>query len=290
MNRKALWLYLVVSVAWGIPYALIRIALTGFDPASIVLARVTIGAMILIPLAAKRGALASALKHWPYVLAFALIEMAGPWILLTTAEQHITSSLASLLISTVPFFGVPLAYLTGDKSVLQPKAIAGLALGFCGVVALVGIDAFSHSVSPIWIGVMLLAALGYAIAPVIVDHKLGEASSTAVAGVSMAMVAVIYAIPGGVGFANLGSHTTVAAWLALLGLGLISTALSFTSFFELIALVGSARATTIVYPNLAVAFLVGIVFLKEPITTGFLIGVPMVIAGSWLATRRKAVA
>jgi drug/metabolite transporter (DMT)-like permease len=290
MNRKALWLYLVVSVAWGVPYALIRLALTGFDPASIVLARVAIGALVLIPLAAKRGALASALKHWPYVLAFAVIEMAGPWILLTTAEQHISSSLASLLISTVPFFGVPLAYLTGDKSVLQPKAIAGLALGFCGVLALVGIDALSNSVSPVWIGVMLLAALGYAIAPVIVDHKLGEASSTAVAGVSMAMVAVIYAIPGGIGFAGVGAHPApISAWLALVGLGLISTALSFTSFFELIALVGSARATTIVYPNLAVAFLVGIVFLKEPITTGFLIGVPMVIAGSWLATRRKAV-
>jgi len=283
-----MWLYLVVSVAWGVPYAFIRIALTGFDPSTIVLARVTIGALVLIPLAAKRGALKSALKHWPWVLAFALIEMAGPWILLTTAEQHITSSLASLLISTVPLFAVPLAYFAGDKTAMRPQVLLGLGLGFLGVFALVGIDALNHSVSPIWIGAMLLAALGYAVAPVIVDHKLGSASSTAVAGISMAMVALVYLVPGSLGFAAVAQHPApISAWLALLALGVISTAVSFTSFFELIAIVGSARATTIVYPNLAIAVLVGILFLKEPITTGFLIGVPLVIVGSWLAARKK---
>ena len=289
MNRKALLLYLTVSIFWGIPYALIRIALAGFDPASIVLARVLIGSLVLIPLAARAGSIRVALKHWPYVVAFALIEMAGPWILLTTAEQHITSSLASLLIGTVPFFGLPLAYLAGDKSVFHPKNVLGLALGFGGVVAIVGIDAFSHAVDPIWIGAMLLAALGYAVAPVIVDKKLGSASSVAVAGLAMAVVALVYAVPGGIGFAGVASKPApLASWWALAGLGLLCTAVAFTAFFRLIAMVGSARATTIVYPNLAVAILVGIVFLNEPITTGFLIGLPMVIVGSWLASRRHA--
>jgi drug/metabolite transporter (DMT)-like permease len=288
VNRKAFFLYLTVSLFWGIPYALIRIALEGFGPASIVLARVTIGALVLIPLAARSGGLRKAIRHWPYVVAFALIEMAGPWILLTSAEQHITSSLASLLIGTVPFFGVPLAYLAGDKSAVHRKNLIGLALGFGGVVAIVGVDALSHAVDPIWIGAMLLAALGYAIAPVIVDRKLGSVSSVAVAGLSMAVVAMIYAVPGTVGFAANAASASAASWLALSGLGLLCTAMAFTAFFKLIALVGSARATTIVYPNLAVAILVGIVFLNEPITTGFLIGLPMVIVGSWLASRRHA--
>jgi len=100
-----MWLFVSASVLWGIPYALIRIALQGFPPASIVLARVAIGALVLIPLAAQRGGLRGALKKWPYVVAFALVEMAGPWILLTSAEQHISSSLAGLLIGTVPFLG-----------------------------------------------------------------------------------------------------------------------------------------------------------------------------------------
>lgn len=289
MNRKSLMLYLTCAVAWGVPYGLIRIALTGFEPASIVFSRVVIGAAVLIPLAASRGNLIDAFKHWRWILAFALIEMAGPWILLTSAEQHISSSLASLLISTVPFFGVPAAFLAGDKTVFHRKTLIGLAIGFSGVIALIGIDAFSNTVNPIWVGAMLLAALGYAVAPLIVDHKLGHVSSPAVAGISMAMVAVVYAIPGIGGFTGLAAKPApVEAWLALAGLGLFCTALAFTAFFKLIGEVGSARAGTIVYLNLAVAFLLGILFLKEPITTGFLVGMPMVIAGSWLASRKHA--
>jgi drug/metabolite transporter (DMT)-like permease len=287
MTRKSWLLYAVVSIAWGVPYALIRVALTGYPPAAIVLARVAVGAGVLIPLAAKRGGLRGAVKHWPWVLAFALIEMAGPWILLTSAEQHISSSLASLLISTVPFFSVPLAFLLGDKSVFHPRTLLGLVIGFLGVVTLVGIDAFGGEANPIWVGAMLLAALGYAVAPLIVDYKLKGVSSPAVAGLSMAMVAIVYAVPGGQGFAAAAAKPIpVAATIALLTLGLACTALAFTTFFRLIAEVGAARASTIVYPNLAIAFFLGIIFLKEPITIGFLVGVPMVIVGSWLASRR----
>ncbi|MEN9748600.1 MAG: hypothetical protein RLZZ603_1292 [Actinomycetota bacterium] len=288
VNRKAVWLFLAVSFFWGIPYALIRLALQGFEPATIVFVRVVIGACVLLPIAASRkGTIRSAMRHWPWVLAFALIEMAGPWILLNTAEQHISSSLAGLLIGAVPFFAVPLAYVLGDKSVFHPKTILGLVLGFGGLIALAGIDSFSGHLEPIWLGAMILACLGYAIAPAIAAKKLGTESSIAVAGLAMAMVAVVYSVPGIGGLISVASHPAPAsAWFALLGLGVLCTAAAFTCFFQLINAIGSARATLIVYPNLAIAFLLGIVFLKEPITTGFLIGVPMVIAGSWLATQR----
>ena len=290
MSRKALWLFLAVSFFWGIPYALIRLALQGFEPATIVFVRVCIGALVLVPIAASRkGSLASALRHWPWVLAFALIEMAGPWILLNTAEQHISSSLAGLLIGAVPFFAVPLAYILGDKTVFHPKTILGLVVGFGGLIALAGIDSFTGHLEPIWLGAMVLACLGYAIAPAIAAKKLGTESSIAVAGISMVMVAAVYAFPGATGLMRVATHPApTSAWLALLGLGVLCTAAAFTCFFQLINAIGSARATLIVYPNLAIAFLLGIVFLKEPITTGFLIGVPMVIVGSWLATRRHA--
>jgi drug/metabolite transporter (DMT)-like permease len=288
VNRNAAWLFIAVSVFWGIPYALIRIALEGFDPAAIVLVRVSIGALVLIPIAARRpGALKAALKKWPWVLAFGVIEMAGPWILLTSAEQHISSSLAGLLIGAVPFFALPLAYFMGDKTVFHPKTITGLVVGFGGLVALAGIDSFTGHLDPIWLGAMILACLGYAIAPAIASAKLDSESSIAVVGLSLAMVAVIYAIPGGAALSSsISANPPTASWLALLGLGVLCTAAAFTCFFQLISHIGSARATMVVYPNLAVAFLLGIVFLKEPITTGFLIGVPMVIVGSWLATQR----
>lgn len=288
MSRKALLLFLTVSLAWGLPYALIRLALVGFEPATIVFCRVVIGGLILLPIAAsQRGALRGAIKHWPWLIAFAVIEIAGPWILLNTAEQHISSSLAGLLIGGVPFFAVPLAYVLGDKSVFHPKTILGVLLGFGGLIALAGIDSFNGTLEPIWLVAMILACLGYAIAPAIAAKKLGTESSIAVAGLSMAIVAAIYAVPGVTGLMNaVQKPAPVSAWLALAGLGLICTALAFSAFFKLIAEIGSARATLIVYPNLAIAFILGIVFLGEPVTPGFLVGLPLILVGSWLATRR----
>ena len=146
------------------PYFFIRLAVEDFSTSTIIFARVVIGAAVLIPLAIKRNAFLPALKAWPWVLAFALIEMVGPWWLITEAERYISSGLAGLLISVVPFFAVLIAYFfQGDKSVKHPKTVFGLVVGFLGVVLLVGIDSLTGFAEPLWVGATILAALGYAI-------------------------------------------------------------------------------------------------------------------------------
>lgn len=289
MPRKALALFILVGLAWGIPYFFIRVALNDFAPSTIAFVRVTVGALVLLPIAAKQGTLRSALKQWPWILAFALIEMAGPWIMLPTSEQHVSSGLAGLLVATVPFVATPLTYFMGDKSVFHPKAIAGLVIGFAGIIALVGIDALSGHIDPFWVGVLLLVAVCYAVAPVIADRKLNAESSVAVIGLAMAMVAVIYAVPVSTQLpAEIAAGPHWQSWVALAVLGLVCSALAFVVFFSLIGLIGVARSSLIVYVNMAVALALGIVFLKEPITTGFVIGVPMVIVGLLLAGRKRS--
>jgi drug/metabolite transporter (DMT)-like permease len=110
MSRKALFLFLAAGLAWGVPYFFIRIAVEDFSTYSIVLFRVLIGAAILVPLALKQGALMLALKHWPWVLGFALLEMAGPWWLITESGRHLSSGFIGLLIAT----GTVLATATGS--------------------------------------------------------------------------------------------------------------------------------------------------------------------------------
>jgi drug/metabolite transporter (DMT)-like permease len=162
MSRKGLLLFLITGLAWGVPYFFIRIAVEDFSAPTIIFARVVIGAAVLIPLALKRGALIPALKAWPWVLVFAALEMVGPWWLITTAEQHITSGLTGLLIATVPFFSVLIAYFfMGDKSVFHPKTVIGLVVGFAGVILLVGIDSIGGHVEPLWVGAVVLGAIGY---------------------------------------------------------------------------------------------------------------------------------
>lgn len=287
MSRRGLWLFIACGIAWGIPYAFIRVAVEQFDVATIVFARVVIGAAFLVPFALHRKAIMPALKHWPWVLAFALIEMAGPWFLITNAEKTISSGLAGLLIAIVPFWAVFISYwFLGDKSVKHPKTIFGLVVGFIGVFLLVGIDAFTAELDLLGVGAMVLASLGYAIAPAISSHKIGHLESSGVISLSLAIVAVIYAVPGLIALPAAVPNATFDGWFALGMLGVVCSAIAFILFFDLIKEIGSARATLITYPNTAIAFLIGIVFLSEPVTLGMILGFPLVLVGSYFASRK----
>ena len=287
MSRKGLWLFIACGIAWGIPYAFIRVAVEQFDVATIIFARVVIGAAVLIPFAIHRKAIMPALKHWPWVLAFALIEMAGPWFLITNAEKTVSSGLTGLLIAIVPFWAVFIAYwFLGDKSVKHPKTIFGLIIGFIGVFLLVGIDAFTADLDLLGVAAVVLASLGYAIAPAISSHKIGHIDSAGVISLSMVIVAAIYAVPGLTALPASLPRATFDGWFALAMLGVVCSALAFILFFDLIKEIGSARATLITYPNTAIAFVLGIVFLSEPITLGMILGFPLVLIGSYFASKK----
>ena len=288
MSRRGLILFLAIGLAWGVPYFFLAVAGKDFSTPSVIFARVVIGAAILVPFAIKRGEFKAALKAWPWVLTFAAIEMIGPWYLLTEAERHVPSGLAGLMIATVPIFGMLIAYFfQGDKSVRHPKTLAGLAIGFTGVVLLVGIDSLTGTFEPIYLFMLVLAALGYAVAPAIVNTKMKHVPAAGMMSLSLLMVAAFYAIPaiGALPGEFAAGPSAESVW-ALVGLGIVSSAVAFVMFFELVKEVGSARATLVTYPNTAWALLLGIVLLGEPITIGLLTGLPLVALGSYLALRK----
>jgi drug/metabolite transporter (DMT)-like permease len=287
MSRKALLLFLATGLAWGIPYFLIQIALEDFSSYSIIFIRVLIGAAIMVPLALNSGALKLALKHWKWVLFFAVMEMIIPWWFITEAGRHISSGLTALLIATVPMFGVVVASLVGDKTIRNPKTLFGMLIGFAGVVALVGIDSLQGIIDPIWVGAVILASIGYAVAPAVISYKIGFVPTTGVISLSMVFVGMAYLVPALTQLPQeIANVPSLNSWLALLGLGAICSALAFMLFFALIREIGAARSTLIVYINTLVALLLGVVFLSEPITPGLLIGLPLVLIGSWLAGQK----
>ena len=288
MPRKALFLFLSVGVIWGTPYFFIAIAVEHFQTPSIVFLRVLLGAMILLPIAIARGMMRATLKAWPAVLAFAVLEMVGPWFLITEAERTISSSLAGLLITTVPFIAAFLVGLLGDKSAWHPVTVLGLVLGFAGVVSLVGIDVFSGDLVLTPVLMMLAAAVGYAIAPIIANRMPAEVPTLGVIAVSLTMVSFIYVPFAAVSLPqDIAAGPSLEAWASVIILGAVCSALAFVIFFALIREVGPARASLITYVNLAVAALLGVVFLGETVTTGILIGLPLVVVGSYLASQAR---
>jgi drug/metabolite transporter (DMT)-like permease len=289
MTRRAWLLFAAMGVIWGIPYLMIKVVMdAGISPGFLVFARTALGALLLLPVAIRRGAVRPALAQWKPVLAFAAIELACAWYLLNSAEEKLSSSLVALLLSMVPLVSTLIAWRLGDRSVLSRTRLAGLAIGLGGVGVVVGLNLTSGG-TPAWaVGAVFLTAICYAVAPMIADRKLAEVPGLGVTAVSLTAVALVY-LPFGIlqAPAHLPRFNVLASVIAL---GAICTALAFVCFFALIAEAGGVRATVITYVNPAVALLAGIALLGEKLTAGILIGFPLVLIGSYLATRRDSAA
>jgi drug/metabolite transporter (DMT)-like permease len=283
MSRRALFLFVAMCVIWGIPYLFIRIAVSELPPVVLVFARTAVGALILLPIALARGEVRPLLKLWAPLVAFAAIEIGMPWLMLANAEQHITSSLAGLLISAVPLVTWLAAVLFGRREQIGPQNIAGLLLGLGGVAAIVGFDL--RASNALALVEMALVVVGYSVAPVILSRYLMGLPPVAVTGAALTLCAVSYAPAAALQWpASLPSLAVVAAVAVL---AVVCTALAFLLFFALIGEIGPVRATVITYINPAVAAVLGIVALRESFTLGMAVGFVLVLLGSTLATRRR---
>jgi drug/metabolite transporter (DMT)-like permease len=280
MSKRGWTLFLALGLLWGMPYLLIRIAVLEIDPLVVAGARTLLGALLLLPVALHRNALLPAFRKWKWLLAFTLIEISVPWVLLGHAETRLNSSTAGLLIAVVPLFAALFVTRLGHER-LEPRRIWGLAVGFGGVALLVGLDI--HFADWLAVGATIIVSLCYAIGPIIIDRKLNDVPAIGVITASLILATLIYApfAP----FLWPEQFSAPAAW-SVVGLGVLCTAAAFLVFFALIAEVGPARATVITYVNPAVAIALGALVLNEPITWGMAIGFPLVIAGSILGTMR----
>jgi drug/metabolite transporter (DMT)-like permease len=287
MTRKSWILFGIVGFLWGIPYLLMKVAVADIPPPLIVAGRTLIGAAILIPIAIKKNTFKDAIRGIKYVIPYAVLEMVGPWILITSAEKEISSGLAGLLVATVPFFASIFSSLRGDHSVWQPKRIFGLVVGFVGIVALVGIESITGTSNPKAIAMVILAAIMYAYAVLMVTTNLPGVDGIAINGVAMGLTCLFYTP---IAIATWPSNpVSTQAITALVALGVLSTAIAFMLFFIVIVEIGVARGSLTTYVNTAVAVVLGILILNEPITLGIIVGLPMVLLGSYLASRKEKV-
>lgn len=269
-----------MCVMWGVPYLLIRIADGELSSTVIVFLRTVVGAALLLPVALRGGQFRRLRGHLRPLLLYTAVEVALPWWLLTNAERHLTSSLTGLIVAAVPLIGIVVNRLTGGSEVVDRRRGAGLVLGLVGVGLLVGLQFGRLDV--VAVVSVLLVALGYAVGPIVLSRRMSELPGTAVVSASLGLTAVVYA-PFAVD--TWPSHVTADVVLCLVVLAVICTAAAFLAFFALIREVGPTRATVITYVNPAVALLLGIAVLAEPVTVGMVVGFPLVIAGSVLAGR-----
>ena len=281
MTRRAIILFALMSVIWGIPYLFIRIAVTEITPATMVLWRTLIAAAILLPIALLRTDLRPVLARWRWVVAFAAVEIAIPWVALGSAEQHISSSLAGLLIAGVPLVGVGIALATGGADRFGAVGLLGMLVGIAGVALIVGADfGTTDTTALIQMGIVVVC---YALGPAILARRLDGLPTVGVMAVSLTLVAIVF-VPIGVSQSPSEMPSTNVL-ISVVVLATVCTAAAFLLFGALIDAIGPVRATVITYINPAVAAVLGVVVLSETFTVAMGIGFALVIAGSMLATR-----
>jgi drug/metabolite transporter (DMT)-like permease len=284
VSRRGWLLFLAMSVIWGIPYLLIKIAVGEVSPAMLVFVRCAIGAALLLPWTIARGQLRPALRRWKPLLLFTVLEMAGPWFLIAYAEETLSSSLTGLLVAGVPFVAALAALLLGEEERLTPVRILGMAIGVVGIGVLLGLDVEGAQLLPLLaIGLVLI---GYATGPLVVTRALPDVPGVAASSIALFITAVTYA-PFALSQWEEAAEASAPAWLSLVALGVVCTAVALALFFALIREVGPQRALVITFVNPAVAVLLGVWVLGEPFTLGIALGLPLVLVGCVLATRRS---
>jgi drug/metabolite transporter (DMT)-like permease len=286
MTPRGWFLFGAVSVVWGVPYFFIKVAVDAeVPPAFVAWSRIAVGAALLVPLALRRNLLPELRHHERPIVAYAACEIAVPFTLIAIGEQHVSSSLTAILIASVPLVMALLAarFSPGDRP--AGLRLVGLFIGLTGVVALMGVDVAGNPDELLGATLILIAAAGYATAPLIVRHRLAALDPLGPVSISLALAAVAL-LPAAL--VAPPSEIPPSDALASIGiLGIVCTALGLVLFFQLIAEAGPSRATVITYMNPLVAVVLGVVLLDEHVGATSIVGLVLILCGSWLATRGR---
>jgi drug/metabolite transporter (DMT)-like permease len=283
VSTRAWTLFATVSTVWGIPYLFIKIGVDGgMPPVVLAWARIVLGAAVLLVLAAHAGALRGLRGRWRYVVAYGVIELAIPFPLIATGERYVASSLAAIIIASVPLLVALLALRFDAAERATGSRLAGLLTGLLGVVLLVGIDASGSLKTLLGATAILVAAVGYAGGPMILKRHLADLDPRATMGASLAVAAIVLT-PLAIIDAP-ARAPTAGALGAVVVLGLVCTAIAFVLMAILIAEIGPGRAVVITYINPIIAVALGVTLLGEQPGAGAIAGLLLILAGSWLST------
>lgn len=285
MTQRGWALVFALGFIWGLPYVLIHIAVQDLHPVIVAFGRTALGALILLPLAARAQAIGPAFRHWKWLVPYTILEISLPWFLIGYAETRLPSSTAGLIVALTPLIAAVVAGAV-DREPLGLRRAVGLLIGLMGVAALLGLDLQGGDLFAI--AALLLSAAGYAIGPIIIARRLSDIRPIGVVAASLVAAALIYlpAVPF-----YWPSSLPIAAIGSIATLAVLCTAVAFLLLFALVAEAGPARATLVAYLNPAVAVALGVIVLDEPLTPGLGIAFTLILLGCYLAAGvRKPVA
>jgi drug/metabolite transporter (DMT)-like permease len=288
VSARAVVMLLLLAALWGSSYLFIKIAVEdGLSPAFIAFGRLVLGALVLVPVAARNGTLRAVRGHGRTVAFLGAVQLAGPFLLITVGEHWISSSLAGILVASVPIFIAILALRLDSDERFAGTQLLGVGAGIVGVTLLLGIDVGTGGLELVGALLVLLAGVGYAVAALVLKRRLGDVQPVAMAAAAISAAAAYLLVPAAVTFPTSAPSLGVAAALGVLGVG--GTGIAFLLFYTLVAHLGPARASIVAYLAPGFAVFYGVTVRDEVVTVWALVGLVLVLGGSWLASRPRPV-
>jgi drug/metabolite transporter (DMT)-like permease len=281
MTRRAWALFAAMGAVWGLPYLLIKVAVAELDPSVVVFIRLALSAAVLLPIARASGSLKRVRRRWRRLFLIASVGIVIPFLCIAYGEQHVTSSLAALLIAADPVFVVLLALVFDRSERAGGTQLIGLILGLVGVGVLFGLNVGGDALALLGGTLVLFAAVCYAFSALLVKD-LADVPRLGSVSVTLTVAALLIAPFALVRLPQSLPHISVLA--SVVTLGLLCTAVAYIVYFSLIAEAGAARASLITYVNPAVAVLLGVLLLSEPLTLATILGFVLIVIGCGLST------
>lgn len=260
---------------------LIKVGIRDLSPAMVAWSRIALAALMLATYAHARGALAGFGGQATALVLLATTQVAAPFLLISAGEQEISSSLAGILVSATPLFTALLAIWIDHEERSGGLRLAGVILGMVGVVFLLGVDLGGDGSQLLGGVAVVLASLGYAAGSFMVKHRLVEGPPIGIVAWVVITSTVLLAPAAVIGFPD--EAPAAGPLLAVVVLGVLCTGVAFVILYHLIDTVGPARTWIVTYlaPGFAVAY--GAALLGEPVTAATVVGLALILIGSWLA-------
>jgi drug/metabolite transporter (DMT)-like permease len=285
MDRRAWTLLLLLSAIWGASYMLIKIGIRDFSPGMVAFLRIALGAAVLLAVAARRDALRGFGGLIGTLATLGAIQVAGPFLLIAAGEQEISSSLAGILVTSTPLFTALLAIWVDQEERSDGSRLVGIALGVVGVVVLLGVDLGGSGNQLLGGLAVVLAGLGYAIGGLLAKHRVAAQAPIGVAAWVLTAATVLLVPAAVIGFPDTVPGLGPVGAVALLGIA--GTGIAFVILYQLFATIGPSRAWTLTYLAPGFAIVYGAVLLDEQITAATLVGLALILAGSYLAAEGR---
>jgi drug/metabolite transporter (DMT)-like permease len=290
MSRSSLARLALLALLWGSGFLWIKLSLRGFTPTQIVLVRLTLGALVLAPIALARGMRFPAGRViWGHLFMAALVANAIPYTLFGVGERTVGSNVAGVINATTPLWTVLIAFLAGTDRVVTARRGIGLALGFAGTVLIFTPWESANEIAS-WGGMAILAAsASYGVSYVYMGRFLANKGIPPIAlsasQLAAGAVLMLFTLPFG---GLVAPHWRLDAVASLLVLGIFGTGLAYVLNYQLITDEGPTAASTTTYLLPLVAVGLGALVVDEAVTVAMIAGMVIVLAGVALAQRRPA--